>query len=56
MRKVSQQSCRENQNTHFFFSNVFQKTRCLRNNVEKYCAARQATDDNMVHEYCMLDT
>jgi len=24
--------------------------------VEKYCIAGQATDDNMVHAYCMLDT
>jgi len=24
--------------------------------VEKYCIARQSTDDNMVHVYCMLDT
>jgi len=23
--------------------------------VEKYCRAEQATDDNMVHAYCMLD-
>jgi hypothetical protein len=23
--------------------------------VEKYCRARQATDDNMAHAYCMLD-
>ena len=28
----------------------------LCNNVEKYCRARQATDDNMAHAYCMLDT
>jgi hypothetical protein len=25
-------------------------------NVEKYCTAVRATDDNMGHEYCMLDT
>jgi len=24
--------------------------------VEKYCRAGQATDDNMVHAHCMLDT
>jgi len=24
--------------------------------VEKYCKARQTTDDNMVHVHCMLDT
>jgi len=55
MRNVSQQSCRENQNAHFLFNNI-KKTRCLWNHVEKYCTARQATDDNMAHEYCMLDT
>jgi len=26
------------------------------NNVEKYCIAGQATDDNMAHAYCMLNT
>jgi len=25
-------------------------------NVEKYCRARQASDDNMAHAHCMLDT
>jgi len=24
--------------------------------VEKFCRARQATDDSMVHVHCMLDT
>jgi len=24
--------------------------------VEKYCTAGQATDDNMAHAHCMLDT
>jgi len=24
--------------------------------VEKYCSAGQATDDNMAHAHCMLDT
>ena len=28
----------------------------LRDNVEKYCRAGQATDGNMAHAYCMLDT
>ena len=23
---------------------------------EKYCRAKQATDDNMAHAHCMLDT
>ena len=35
---------------------IFRKSRRLWENVEKYCRAGQATDDNMVHAYCMLDT
>jgi hypothetical protein len=27
----------------------------LRDNVEKYCIAGQATDGNMAHAHCMLD-
>jgi len=33
----------------------FQKSCRLWDNVEKYCRAGQATDDNMVHARCMLD-
>jgi hypothetical protein len=40
MRNISDKSFRENQNTHFVFSN-------LRNNVEKYCTAGQTTDNNI---------
>ena len=43
-------------NTHFMFNNFFQKLFHLLDNVEKYCRARQATIDNMVHPYCILDT
>jgi len=32
------------------------KSFCLRDNVEKYCRAEQATDDDIVHAHCMLDT
>jgi len=32
------------------------KSRRLRDNVEKYCRAGQATDDNMAHAHCMPDT
>ena len=28
----------------------------LSDNVEKYCRAGLATDDNMAHAHCMLDT
>ena len=31
------------------------KSCLLRDNVEKFCTAGQATDDNMVHAHCMLD-
>jgi hypothetical protein len=60
IRNGSDKICRENQkkNTHFTFSNVFfsRKSCLLRDNVEKYCRALQATDDSMEHAQCMLDT
>jgi len=33
----------------------FRKSCRLWDNVEKYCTAGQATDDNMAHAHCMLD-
>jgi len=36
----------------FFFRKIF----ILWDNVEKYCRAGQATDDNIAHAHCMLDT
>ena len=33
----------------------FEKTRRLRDNVEKYRRAGQASDDNMAQAHCMLD-
>jgi len=40
----------------FMFHNVFYRKSCLlRDNVEKYCTAGKATDNNMVHAHCMLD-
>jgi len=56
MRNISDKSCRENQNTHFMFNNCFQKSCHLWDNVEKYFRAGQATDYNMAHALCMLDT
>jgi len=42
---------------HILGSIAFFKKSCpLRDNVEKYCRAGQATDDDMAHVYCMLDT
>jgi hypothetical protein len=50
MRNVSDKSYRENQNTHILCAiTVFRKSCRLRDNVEKYCTAGQATDDNMAH-------
>jgi len=51
------QNCRENQNTHFVFSNFFffRKSRRLWDNVQKYCVPGQDTDDDMAHAHCMLD-
>jgi hypothetical protein len=37
--------------TMFFLS----KNRAVCVNVEKYCKAGQATDDNVAHAHCMLD-
>jgi hypothetical protein len=45
MRRVSDKICKENQNTHFMFSNFFRKYCPLGDNVEKYCTGGQATDD-----------
>jgi hypothetical protein len=55
MKNVSGKSCRENQNTHFMFSNFFSKILKLLDNVEKYFRVGQATDDNMAHAHCMLE-
>ena len=41
--------------THVF-SNFFSFENCAVYNVEKYCRAGQAADDNMTHVHCMLDT
>jgi len=56
MRNVSEETCRENQNTHFVFKNIVQISCCLRDKVETFCRARQAADDNMVHAHFILDT
>jgi hypothetical protein len=58
MKNVSDKSCRESRNTHCVINEFFflQKWCRLWDNVEKYCRAGQATDGNMVHAHCMLDT
>ena len=47
MRNVSDETCRENENTHFMFSNFFWKLCLLYNYVGEYDRARQAIDDNI---------
>jgi len=43
--------------THILYSIFFFEKSCyLKDNVEKYCRAGQATDDNMAYTHCILDT
>jgi len=43
--------------THILCSVTFlRKSYGLWDNVENYCWAGQATDNNMAHAHCMLDT
>jgi len=55
MRNFTDETCRENQNTHFIFDNFFPENRAVCDNVEKYCTTGQATDDNMTQVLCVLD-
>ena len=41
---------------HFVFSYFFFENHTLYEIVEKYCRARQATDDNMAHAHGLLNT
>jgi len=56
MKNISDNSCRENQNTHFIFNNKFRKSCRLWDNVEKYFRAGQTTNYNTGHAHCMVDT
>jgi len=57
MRNVSDEKYRHNQNTHFIFNNFFPENRAVYEIMwKKYCTGGQATDDNMAHVHCMLDT
>jgi len=42
--------------TYFMFSIFFSKILLFKRKREKICRAGQATDDNMAHAHCMLDT
>ena len=57
-RNFSDKICRNKQNTYFTLKNIFffRKSCRLWDNVEKYCRARQAADDNVAHAHWMLDT
>ena len=47
----------KNQNTHFMFNNFFFfRPRRLSDDVKKYYRAGHATDVNVAHAHCMLDT
>jgi hypothetical protein len=48
IRNVSDKHCRENQNTHFMFKTFFPKIVLLKDNVEKYGIAGQATNENTI--------
>ena len=54
--KMFQTKVVEKIKTHIFKVQELFLSRSLWDTVEKYCRAMQATDDNMVHAYCLLDT
>ena len=59
IRNVSDGNCRENQNTHFVFSNIFfffKKLCRMWDSVEKYGRVGQTADENMAHATGMQDT
>ena len=57
MRNVSDKSCRENQNTHFIFSNIlFLSPESMSFMRECGKILWQATDGNMALAQCMQDT
>ena len=55
--KIFQTTVIQKIQTHILCGLFFFFNRCRSwDNVEKYCRAGQATDDNMAHAICMLDT
>ena len=46
----------EKTNTHFLCNVLYRISPRLSNNIEIYCTAIQATNDNIAHAICMLDT
>jgi hypothetical protein len=50
MRNVSDKSCRENKTTQFMYQNSPPpQNSCLWYSVGKYCGARHAMDDKIIH-------
>jgi hypothetical protein len=50
MKNILDKSCNGNQNTYFTLSNVFPKIVRLWDKREKYRAAKEATDDNIIQQ------
>ena len=48
--------CTTHTHTHTHTNTDLIKFCLLRDNVAKYCTSGQATDDNMGHTHCLLDT
>jgi len=53
LRNVSDKICSYNQNTNLYSVTFFEKSCRLWDNVEKYCRAEQATDDNTIRRMCI---
>jgi len=51
---VSDKSRRENQNTHFMFSNFFFKYHAVYENAENFSRAGEVTNDNMADSHFTL--
>jgi len=56
MRNIANKIFIKTQNTQFKLSNFSSKITPFSDNVEKYFRAEQATDGNMAHARCTLDT
>jgi len=56
MRNISDTICRENQNIHFMFYDLFIESRASHEIIRTFCTAGQATRDNVGQEHCRLDT
>ena len=55
-RNVPDNSCGENQSTHFMFSNLSLEIRAVYEKMrKKYCRDGQTTDGDMAHAHCMLN-